>query len=281
MQKKSLIPRAWMLLTLLAAALVAMWLVSKCSSPSPLGAAQNEYTPSGGDTIDVAIEYSPLVFYRYGDTIGGFHYEMLRDIARSAGLNLRFLPITDLTDPLSGLADGRYDMVVTDMAVTTAMRQEYRCTEPVRLDRLVLVQPLDTIHPDRMVSSQIELGGKDVWIVAQSPAADRLANLQREIGDTIRVHTAPDGYGSEQLLLMVASGEIPRCVVNEQTAVAMAADYPSLSVNTGISFTQFQAWVLPADTTSRLPALIDSLIISYKSTPAYSALLSKYFPSHP
>ena len=32
---------------------------------------------SGGDTIDVAIEYSPLSYYTYGDTTGGFYFELI------------------------------------------------------------------------------------------------------------------------------------------------------------------------------------------------------------
>ena len=41
-----------------------------------------EFTPPGGDTLAVAIEMSPLTYNLRNDTIEGFDYLLLRDIAR-------------------------------------------------------------------------------------------------------------------------------------------------------------------------------------------------------
>ena len=58
--------------------------------------------------------------------------------------------------------------------------------------------------------------------MAQSPVADRMHNLASEIGDTICVVEDP-AYGSEQLFITTATGEIPSAVVNERIARVMAA----------------------------------------------------------
>ncbi len=44
----------------------------------------DELRPSGGDTLDVAIEYSPISFYTIDDTLGGFNYDLMRMIAEPA-----------------------------------------------------------------------------------------------------------------------------------------------------------------------------------------------------
>ena len=72
-----------------------------------------------------------------------------------------------------------------------------------------------------------------------SPSAMRLRNLSAEIGDTILVKEDPD-YGSEQLVMMVAVGDIPLAVVNEKTALRLAGEYPGIDVSTAISLPSFR-----------------------------------------
>ena len=52
-------------LALLAGVLFLMFMLKQCSSKSPY--AHIAPSHSGGDTVDVAIEYSPLLLYRYAD----------------------------------------------------------------------------------------------------------------------------------------------------------------------------------------------------------------------
>lgn len=258
------------LLALLLIAVGAMWMLKVCSHPH--GDGMRGDAPSGGDTIDVAIEYSPLTFYQLGDTIGGFDYDMMRVIGREGGIKFKFHPVSAIATALDGLRDGRYDIVVADAPSTAEMTDEFRFTEPAFLDRQVLVQRNDSAS---VIGTALDLAGKRVWVPACSPAATRLANLAAEIGDSIRIMT-DSLYGSEQLVILTATGEIDRAVVNERIARAMAADYPDLDISTGISFTQFQPWIMRRGD-SVLAARIDTLLVRFKATPAYSDLHLRYF----
>lgn len=263
---------ASLLVALLLIAIGAMWLLKVCSHPHYADPATAYDAPSSGDTIDIAIEYSPLTFYQNGDTIGGFDYDLLRAIAREGGLRLKFHPISALTTALDGLRDRRFDIVVADVPTTAELREQFAFTEPAFLDRQVLVQRRDS---SALISSALELAGKRVWVPAESPAVTRLASLSAEIGDTIHVVT-DSLYGSEQLVILTATGEIDRAVVNEKIAKAMAADYPDIDISTGVTFTQFQSWLLRRDETA-LAARIDTLLVRYKATPAYADLHLRYF----
>ena len=137
----------------------------------------------------------------------------------------------------------------------------------------MLVQKKDSLG-NTEVSSQLDLAGREVWVTSGSPSAMRLRNLSAEIGDTILVKEDPD-YGSEQLVMMVAVGDIPLAVVNEKTALRLAGEYPGIDVSTAISFTQFQTWALRKKE-MELTDSVNSMIKRYKQTDGYKDLLRRY-----
>lgn len=259
-------PSLKLLVTLLVAVIAAMFLLRECSTQARDNT--REFYPGNGDTINVAIEYSPLSLYRYNDTLGGFNYDLLRMMLSREGLKLKFHPVASLDGALDGLGTGKFDIVVADIPVTAGFKEKYRFTEPVYLDRLILVSNDTTVH------SQLDLARKTVYVPSGSPAADRLRNLSHEIGDTIYV-IEDSGYGAEQLFTLAAVGEIPLAVVNRATAVKLAADYPDTDISTPISFTQFQSWVMSRDSTARADS-IDAAIRRFKNTQEYRTLLRRY-----
>ncbi len=258
-------------LGLLLAAFITMWLIRTCSIPSPFSKAGTK--PSGGDTLDVAIDYGPMSLFTYDDTLGGFNYDMIRGMATANGLKVKFHPVTTPGSSIEGLENGLYDIVVSDIAATAEASENVVFTEPVYLDKQVLVQKKDSLG-NTEVSSQLDLAGREVWVTSGSPSAMRLRNLSAEIGDTIFVKEDPD-YGSEQLVMMVAVGDIPLAVVNEKTALRLAGEYPGIDVSTAISFTQFQTWALRKKE-MELTDSVNSMIKRYKQTDGYKDLLRRY-----
>ena len=160
--------------------------------------------------------------------------------------------------------------MIGDLAGTAYFQERYIVTEPVYIDRQVLVQ----IKDSNMVRSTLDLGGMDVWVPANASVINRLSNLSAEIGDSIMVHEDAE-YGAEQLVMLVATGEIERAVVNETVAQAVGADYPQLDVGTRVSFSQFQPWILNKND-SVLAQRLDTAIVHFKLTPEYKELLRRY-----
>ena len=250
--------------------IILMVLLRTCSFSFP----GSDKKRSGGDTIDIAIEYGPLSLYRYDDTLGGFGYDILRHIEEQEGMRFKFHPVMTLKEALKGIDKGYYRMVVTAMPINADLRKRYSTTLPVFLDRQVLVQMKSDQDSD-FVRSQLDLAGKRVYVMAGSPVAERLHNLASEIGDTIYVFEDPL-YGSEQLFILAATGEIPRAVVTERTAKSLIDYYPEADISTAVSFTQFQRWLLsPED--SLLCNRFDSIINVYKDKPFYKRLEKRYF----
>ena len=250
--------------------IILMVLLRTCSFSFP----GSDKKRSGGDTIDIAIEYGPLSLYRYDDTLGGFAYDILRHIEEQEGMRFKIHPVMTLKESLKGIDKGYYRMVVTAMPINADLRKRYSTTLPVFLDRQVLVQMKSDQDSD-YVRSQLDLAGKRVYVMAGSPVAERLHNLASEIGDTIYVFEDPL-YGSEQLFILAATGEIPRAVVTERTAKSLIDYYPEADISTAVSFTQFQRWLLSLED-SILCNRFDSIINVYKDKPFYKRLEKRYF----
>lgn len=243
------------------------------------GARGDDNADAGRDTISVAIQISPIGVSTNGDTLGGFYYDMIRQMATKEHLALKIDAFTQVTTALNDLENGKYDIVISDIPITSELREKYLFTNPIYADRQTLVQLADSLTGLPPIQSVADLRGDTVYIAAQSPFMPRLRNLSRELGDTIYVFQDPH-YGPEQMMLLTAIGQLKNVVVNEQTAKSIAKDYPQLDLSLTLSFNQFQSWAV----SDRNPTLLDSLnvwIDRFKSTPAFQHLVEEYFNEKP
>ena len=184
---------------LLAIVVIVMMMLRQCSVKS-LPPRQDNI--AGGDTINVAIEISPVGVTLQRDTLSGTYYDMLADMAAQHGRPLKFHPFTQLQHALDGLDQGRYQIVVSDIPATSELKEKYLFVDPVAIDKQVLVQRRDTATGAIDIASQFDLAHRRVNVPHGSPFISRLNNLAREIGDTIVVAEDPD-YSSEQMLSLI------------------------------------------------------------------------------
>lgn len=259
-------PRGGIILSLALMAVGILVTVKSCSSP--VVGNGYEYVRGSGDTINIAIDYSPMSLYRYGDTLGGFNYTMMKEMAAIYGDKIKFYPVASVSDALADLEDGKYDIVVSDLPVTAVQKEKYRFTEPVYLDKQVL------ISRDTTLRTALDLAGKNVWVVAGSPAQERMENLAREIGDTIIIHSDAE-HNAEQLFMLTATGDVKAAVINEDIATKLAQEHPEVQITTPVSFNQFESWVVNKDR-KVLADTLDARIRRFKNTPQYAALVRRY-----
>ena len=264
---KLITPRRLLLAVL---AVIAVGVVVGLKETVADGASQGAaaYSRAQGDTINVAIAYSPMSLYRHGDTLGGLNYDILKCMAAREGDVMKFHPVSSVTESLNRLEHGDYDMLVADIPVTASIRERFRVSEPVYTDHLVLVSR------DSTLETALQLAGREVWAVEGSPAQERLENLSREIGDSIDVHPT-DRYNAEQLVMLVSAGEIPAAVVNRGIAAGLLSECPDVKIASQISLSQFQCWFFRKDDKA-LADTIDAQLTRFKTTPEYRAILTRW-----
>jgi membrane-bound lytic murein transglycosylase MltF len=249
----------------------------------PRGSHRDAHSPRDYEDIlasgvlRAVTEYDAISYHAEGDTVSGFHYELLQAFARDKGLRAEVTPVMNFNERLDGVLQGRYDILAHSTPITSPLRDTLLFTHPVQLSRLVLVQRLsqgdnDTVQPIR---TQLDLAGKTLYVPQGAPSQLRIHHLSNEIGDSIHI-CEMERYGSEQLMAMVAHGDIDYAVCDEAVVRASITDFPQLDIRTAISFTQFYAWGV----STASPALRDTLnawMDHYMKTDEFRKLKHKYF----
>lgn len=223
----------------------------------------------------VITDYNNINYYIDGQTEKGFQYEMIKAFAESQHLKAVFILENDLSTSIDKLKRGKADIVARMVPITTDFRDDVAYTNPIIQNKQILVQRTavdnNGIPPIR---SQIKLAGETLYVAKNSPYLQRIHNLSEEISDTIYVKEIPQ-YDDEQLMIMVAMGEIDYAVCNERIINSNIKKYPQLDVRTEISFTQNTAWLV-RNQSPELLYTINKWLEEFKNTRAYRQICNRY-----
>lgn len=242
----------------------------------PLGHPRDYAAIAKEGILRVATEYNSISFYVDGDTISGFHYELIQAFARDKRLKAEITPVMSFEERLKGLSEGRYDVIAYGILATSKLKDSLLLTSPIVLNKQVLVQRKENGENDSLyIRNQLDLARRTLHIVKGSPSILRIQNLGNEIGDTIYIKEI-EKYGPEQLISLVAHGDIDYAVCDESIAQAVADSLSQIDINTAISFTQFYSWAV----SKQSPVLLDSLntwLDKFQKKSEYQKIYKKYY----
>ncbi len=254
--------------------LIAAFIINECIGNSTHPRSYQEIKNSG--VLRAVTEYNSVSYYVDSDSIAGFNYELMKRFARDKGLELDITPEMSLQKRFLGLENGKYDILANNNVTTSELKDSFLFTRPIMLNKQVLVQRKRELVGDSIyIKSQLDLSNKTLNVVKGSPAINRIHNLSNEIGDSIAIHQI-DKYGQEQLIALVASGDIDYAVCDEFIAKAALKDFPQLDISTPISFTQFYSWGINKKSESLLDT-INVWLDHFVTTKEFEELTQKYF----
>ena len=226
--------------------------------------------------LRMVTEYNSEGYYASGDTVQGLQFELSQAISDQSGLEVHMSLEMSLAKSFEGLNRKEYDVIARNIPVTTEMKEHFLFTDPIVMNRQVLVQrTADANEGTEPIRNHLNLAGKTLYIPDESPARLRIKNLEKEIGDSILIREEPL-YSSEQLVMMVAAGEIDFAVVDHSIAQKMQKQFPQIDIQTDISFTQLQSWAVRIDS----PVLLDSLnhwLRQIQESGKFRQILQKYY----
>lgn len=220
-------------------------------------------------------EYNAFSFHAQEDTVSGFHYELIQAFAKSKNLKVDIIPEMSLEKRIQGVESGEYDILANNVLKTSNRKDSIQYTHPIFLSKEVLVQrkPKDE-NDSSYIHSLLDLGSKTLHLVKNSSSIYRIQNVIFEIGDTIFIKEV-EKYGTEQLIAMIANGEIDYTVCDESIAQAVIKNFPQIDIETAVSFTQFYSWGVKKSNTALLDTL-NAWIDDFTQTPAFEELVKKY-----
>ncbi len=262
------------LLIIAVATMIMLWRLKTMPKAEILPRDYPEIKQEG--ILRMVTEYNQSGYYVAGDTIEGFQYELSQEIAKLSGLEVQTHLEMSLAESFQELEENKCDIIARNIPITSDIKEEYLFTEPIVLNKQVLVQRTEEANKGiKPLRNQLDLAGKTLYIPKDSPARLRLQNLGHEIGDTIYV-VEDELYSGEQLAIMVAKGDIDYAVCDQQIATLSQKQLPEIDIKTDISFTQLQSWAVRKDS----PILLDSLnswLDQIRKNGTFDKIYKKYY----
>lgn len=233
--------------------------------------------------LRAVVDYNSTNYFIYRGKPMGFKYELLQHLADDMGLELEISVSNNLKETFDGLNNNRYDLIAKNLTVTKKRDETIEFTIPLEQTRQVLVQRKpekwrkmrSRAIEDSLIRNQLNLAGKTIHVQKNTAYYRRLVNLSDEIGKEINI-VQDSIYGVEQLVAMVAKGEINYTVCDENVAKVNQTYYPNLDIETPVSFPQNIAWAVRNGSEEWLKYL-NNWIRNFKKTTTFAILYNKYF----
>jgi len=234
--------------------------------------------------LKALVVYSSTSYFLYKGQAMGFEYEILKRLAKHLNLKLEIVVSTDLDSQFEILNKGDVDLIAHGMAITNQRKGEVAFTEYLYLTKQVLVQKKPDNYRDiswgalqkQLIHDPIELIGDTVSIRKNSNYYERLISLSNEIGGNIVIDTLDSQLSTDEIIKMVANGEIKYTIADENLAKINASYNPILKIDVPISFSQRIAWVTRKKSPD-LHAVINKWIKAERKEATNYVIYNKYF----
>ncbi|WP_420317548.1 transglycosylase SLT domain-containing protein [Ekhidna sp.] len=236
--------------------------------------------------ITAIMDNSSTGLFVYKGKTMGYEYELLKLFCEEQEIQLRINITQNLGEAFNKLNTGEGDILAYNLTVTKERKKRIAFTHYHNLQKQVLIQrkpdnwrqmKLHEIEA-QLIRNPVDLIGKEVVVRPYSSYYDRMVNLSEEIGGDILIIPGETNVETEQLIKMVAKGEIDYTVAEEDVALVNSTYYPNLDVKTPISFSTQIAWGVRKNADQLLNELND-WILRMRKTTDYYVIYDKYFRS--
>lgn len=208
-------------------------------------------------------ENSSISYYLYRAQPLGFDYEMVHAFAKAHNLELEVVLLEDMNDMFDLLLSGKGDVIACNLTVTDERKKFLHFTHPVTESRQVLIQRKPDgwrqmrKHEleDSLIRKLEDLNGKEIYVHQYSSFYSNLQRIQDSLNIDMDVIEASGNVDSEHLVRLVAQGQIPYTVADENMALLNATYYPNLDVRTALSDIEYIAWAVRPNSDSLLAVM--------------------------
>jgi membrane-bound lytic murein transglycosylase F len=225
--------------------------------------------------INVLTLSGSMSYFIYKGEPRGYEYELLNDFAESNNLKVNIKLAENETKLMEMLLKGEGDLIACNIPITNEGKEYlFYCGREV-INHQVAVQQENKI---RALSRDVtELIGKDVWVIHDSKYYKRLKNLNDEIGGGIHIRIIEkDTVSVEDLIEMVAKGEIAYTVSDVDMAKLNKTYFRNINISLPLSHPQRSSWAV-RKTSFQLASAINEWFAANKNTPRYQSIVKRYF----
>lgn len=255
--------------------LIVLWVPQCAETEKTKPASTDLETIQTTGELHVLTLYSSVSYFLYKDEEMGYEYELIRDFAKKQGLKLRITVAENISRLTELLENGTGDIVAYPLPHTKELRKKILFCGQEIVTHQVLVQRQEKGRTP--LTDVTGLIGKKVYVEKGSKYESRIRNLNEELGGGIEIcQIDKDTLTTEDLIGMVASGEIDYTLANNNLAVLNKTYYRNLDIKLAVSFPQRSSWAV-RKTSPRLAAAVNEWIRQTNQSPVYKSILKRYF----
>ena len=228
--------------------------------------------------------YNAYSYFIYKGQPMGFDYDLVGKLADNLNLELELRIVNNIGEMFRKVNSGEGDIIAFNLTITKDRLTEADFTNSINSIKQVLVQRKPenwekmTINKieKQLIRDPADLIGRTIVVRSSSSYIERLHNLSNEIGGDIKIVEAELDLTTEDLIAMVASGEIDYTISDDNIADLNEANFRNIDINTSISLSQRIAWAVKKSDVDLLSS-VNKWLDSIKSTVDFAVIYKKYF----
>ena len=228
--------------------------------------------------------YNAYSYFIYKGQPMGFDYDLVNKLAENLNLELELRIVNNIGEMFRQVNSSEGDIIAFNLTITKDRLTEVDFTNSINSIKQVLVQrkpenwekmTFDKIEK-QLIRDPADLIGRTIVVRSSSSYIERLHNLSNEIGGDIQIVEAELDLTTEDLIAMVASGEIDYTISDDNIADLNEANFRNIDINTSISLSQRIGWAVKKSDVDLLNS-VDKWLDSIKSTVDFAVIYKKYF----
>jgi membrane-bound lytic murein transglycosylase F len=235
-------------------------------------------------TLKVLTGYNAYSYFIYKGQPMGFEYDLVNKLAEYLGIQPEFTIVKNIDDMFTLVNSDSGDVIAFNLTITKDRLDKVDFTHHHYTIKQVLVQRKPEnwrnmmLHQieEQLIRDPAELIGDTIVVRNGSSYIPRLKNLSDEIGGDIIIKEADPELTIEDLIEMVAKGEIDYTISDNNVANLSAISFSNIDVNTPVSLIQRAAWAVKKNSSALLDT-INHWLDSIKNTGYFAITYNKYF----
>ncbi|MGS0683027.1 membrane-bound lytic murein transglycosylase MltF [Shewanella sp. 125m-7] len=220
--------------------------------------------------LNVGTLYGPQIFFTSGQGDSGYDYEMAERFAKYLHLELKMKPYATISELYAAMRNGDIDIIAAGLGDTPARREQFRVGPPLYRVNQVLVYRQGTPVP-----KDINHLDGDITVTTDSSFVDTLTELQKFNPDL--VWNQEKDKDAEELLIMIAAGDIPYTIADSTSLDINRRFMPELREGLVLKQKQPVVWLLPANNSDKLMSQLLAFWHTEKRNGTLAHLNEKYF----
>ncbi|MCM1451941.1 MAG: transglycosylase SLT domain-containing protein [Clostridium sp.] len=236
---------------------------------------------SGGETADVTLPdtvrvvtlYGPSSYFEYKDTLMGYDYEMMEELAKEHGFAVDWIVAGSLDQAINMVNGDSALILASDVPSKEEYKRRVQLCGPKNFVEHVLVQP----PGDTVIVDVNQLAGHTVYVEKGSKSEEELEKINKSLGGKIGIRPVdPDSLATEDMLAAVAHGDIRLAIVDSKTARLNRTYYPDMNITLAITAPELAQWAV-AHSNKGLAKMLDRWMTDSLPLQRQGEILTKYF----